>query len=295
MPYVKYTREVLAEAVAASTTMAGVLRHLGIPLNGGAHAHLRRRIAHCGIDTSHFVGSGHARGAVSPRRRPAAEILVLRTPEAKRQSPTVLRRALEEAGRPYRCAACDIGDVWNERPLTLQVDHVDGRFWDCRAENLRFLCPNCHTQTANYAGRNRPRHRVPLTRVDDLGEPVGPPASENKLEILALVGRREMTVADAARAIGCSPGHVYELRRRFAERGSLEPAPRRPRPRVAHRAEIVAFALGHPLLGPRKIAIALGRREPGPIVVPGSTVATILREAGLGTQQDRIDAAVTMA
>ncbi|WP_433375503.1 HNH endonuclease signature motif containing protein [Actinoplanes sp. CA-142083] len=149
MAYVKYTRAMLAEAVAASTTMAGVLRFLGIPITGGAHAHLRRRITHWDINTAHFLGSGHNRGAVSPRRRTAAEILVLRPHEAKRQQPAVLRRALEESGRPYRCADCGVGNMWNGRALTLQIDHIDGCFRDCRAENLRFLCPNCHTQTAN--------------------------------------------------------------------------------------------------------------------------------------------------
>jgi hypothetical protein len=104
-----------------------------------------------------------------------------------------------------------------------------------------------------------------------------------------------MTVADAARAIGCSPGHVYELRRRLAERGSIEAPPRSPRPRVAHRVEIVAFALDHPMLGARKVAAALGRRTPEPIAISASTVAAVLRDAGLGTQQDRIAAAVTMS
>ena len=62
MAYAKYTREMLSEAVAASTSMAEVLRYLGLPQNGGAHAHLRRRVDKLGIDTSHFLGSGHLRG-----------------------------------------------------------------------------------------------------------------------------------------------------------------------------------------------------------------------------------------
>jgi hypothetical protein len=66
MPYVKYTREMLSEAVAASTSMAGVLRHLGLPQNGGAHAHLRRRINRLGIGTSHFLGQAHLRGTPNP-------------------------------------------------------------------------------------------------------------------------------------------------------------------------------------------------------------------------------------
>jgi hypothetical protein len=108
MPYAKYTREVLAEAVTASTSMAGVLRLLGIRLNGGAHAHLRRRIDRLGIDTSHFLGQAHRRGIPSPRRQSAAEVLVMRSADAKREAPPRLRRALIEIGRPYECAECRV-------------------------------------------------------------------------------------------------------------------------------------------------------------------------------------------
>ncbi|WP_433375500.1 helix-turn-helix domain-containing protein [Actinoplanes sp. CA-142083] len=137
-----------------------------------------------------------------------------------------------------------------------------------------------------------------LTRVDQRGDPVAaaafaPLSDGAKTDILERVGRREMTVADAARTIGCSTGHVYELRRRLAERGTLEPEPRRPRPRAINRAEVVAVALAHPLFGSRKIAAALrGRAEP--VAVSASTISVILREAGLSTQRERIAAAETV-
>src|SRR5437764_714594 len=57
-----YPDEVLRAAVAASTSYAGVLRTLGIPLNGGSHAYLARRIRAAGFDTSHFLGHAHNRG-----------------------------------------------------------------------------------------------------------------------------------------------------------------------------------------------------------------------------------------
>ncbi len=225
MPYAKYTRELLTEAVAASTSMAGVLRHLGLGQNGGAHAHLRRRIDRLGIDTTHFLGRAHYRGTTSPRRRSAAEVLVLRPADAKRAAPPRLRRALLDLGRPYRCAACGGEGTWNGRPLTLHVDHVDGCFWDCRPQNLRFLCPNCHSQTATYAGRNA-RGRKALVRVDERGASVQPPAptAAGEAERIAVLRRTEtgeITVTDAARMLGCSRSYVYVLRRRLQERGSL--------------------------------------------------------------------------
>ena len=56
------------------------------------------------------------------------------------------------------CAACRI-DRWRGQPLVLHLDHVNGRRDDHRLENLRLLCPNCHSQTSTYAGRNKGRRR----------------------------------------------------------------------------------------------------------------------------------------
>ena len=55
----------------------------------------------------------------------------------------------------YECSGCGLGDEWNGRKISLHLDHINGVSGDHRLENLRFLCPNCHSQTKNYAGRNK--------------------------------------------------------------------------------------------------------------------------------------------
>jgi hypothetical protein len=69
--------------------------------------------------------------------------------------PRMLRRALIEAGVPYQCACCGIPGVWQDQMLILHVDHINGNYLDCRPENVHFLCPNCHSQTASWAGKNK--------------------------------------------------------------------------------------------------------------------------------------------
>lgn len=54
----------------------------------------------------------------------------------------------------YKCELCNIHSTWNNQPLSLHLDHINGINNDNRIENLRFLCPNCHSQTPSYCGKN---------------------------------------------------------------------------------------------------------------------------------------------
>ncbi|MFJ9313932.1 HNH endonuclease signature motif containing protein [Pimelobacter simplex] len=161
----KYTRELLEPLIEQSTSVAGVLRLLGLRQNGGCHAHISRTIKAYGLDTSHFRAY---RPTVIPHRASAAELLVRLPTGHARTKPHRLTRALLETGRPHVCASCGNDGTWLGRPLTLDVDHLDGDFLNNLATNLRFLCPNCHRQTPNFAGRSRGRF------VTD--RPVGPAA-----------------------------------------------------------------------------------------------------------------------
>lgn len=151
-----YSTQQLAEAVAASTSFAGVLRHLGLPQAGGTQAHLARRIRADGLDTGHFLGQAHRRGTASGRRLSSEAVLVLRPPGASRVKTQLLRRALVEGGVPHACSACGLEPTWQGRPLTLVVDHVNGDWLDNRLPNVRFLCPNCHAQTATWCRKKGP-------------------------------------------------------------------------------------------------------------------------------------------
>ncbi|SCK50871.1 HNH endonuclease [Streptomyces sp. ScaeMP-e48] len=151
----RWTKEVLQAAVASSTTMCEVLRRLGLEVVGGQHTHISRRVKALGIDTSHF--SAPVRKGEVRRRRPE-ELLVDRSQNLARRIPGErLKRAMVALGAIERCALCGTGRTWRDRPLPLEVDHIDGNWRNNQPQNLRFLCPNCHSTTDAYRGRGKGR------------------------------------------------------------------------------------------------------------------------------------------
>lgn len=67
-------------------------------------------------------------------------------------NPQVTRRLFLEFVE-YRCSNCSLSS-WNNKPITLDLDHIDGDSSNNTFENLRFLCPNCHSQTDTYKAKN---------------------------------------------------------------------------------------------------------------------------------------------
>lgn len=73
---------------------------------------------------------------------------------------TIKHRILDEDLLEYSCSGekCPLNGinspVWAGKPISLHLDHINGIRDDHRLENLRFLCPNCHSQTETYSGKN---------------------------------------------------------------------------------------------------------------------------------------------
>lgn len=155
--YMKYTKEILEDAVKKSTSVMDVLRNINCPISGGGHCHISRKLKKYNIDTSHFYSSvAHlikiAQRSAILRRRSATDILILSSIE-RRIPAHVLKRALNEIKIEYKCQKCKINS-YDSMPITLEVDHINGNWQDNRLENLRYLCPNCHSQMSTCHRKN---------------------------------------------------------------------------------------------------------------------------------------------
>ncbi|MET8088652.1 hypothetical protein [Micromonospora sp. NPDC005220] len=289
----KYTPEALAAAAAVARNITEVMRLLGVRVSGGSHAHISRQLKRFGIDTSHFSRQAHNKGRSGERRTTSAQLLVV-LPEGSRRTPGArLKWALGTLGVPEECEGCGIGPVWRGASLILHVDHISGDFLDNRPPNLRLLCPNCHSQTATYAGRrNRARDlAIPLgtatgheERSHETAGSGRRPATRGELvDLFGRVDAQEMTALDAARQLGCQPAYLYKVRRSLEQEGVLAPRPDRSWRSRAHRDVVVEQALANPDAGPKRLSEILRNLPGGPCKVSHGTISTILKEAGLNT------------
>lgn len=141
-----WTDDQLKECVKQSTSMFEVVEKLGLSKTGSVHQLVTRYVRELNLDTSHFSGSRNSSFI------PTDKILVK---DSTYRSNTRLKdRILKEKLLEYKCSRCGITE-WLGAPIVLQLDHVNGNNRDNELVNLRMLCPNCHSQTETYGGRNK--------------------------------------------------------------------------------------------------------------------------------------------
>jgi 5-methylcytosine-specific restriction endonuclease McrA len=151
-----YTEEDFVNAVKNNYSVRSCLLALGLNATGGNYTVFKKRVKALGLDTSHFTGQGHLKNRTHDwsKKKTLEEILVADSDYTNRNQ--IKKRLLTEGLMTYECSSCGIAD-WQGQPLSLHLDHINGINNDHRLENLRLLCPNCHSQTSTYAGRNKPR------------------------------------------------------------------------------------------------------------------------------------------
>ena len=146
----KYTPEQLREAVKESLTYAQVLKKLNVVPAGGNYDVLKKAIAFFDLDTSHFRKQGWAKGHKFGPKRPLSAYLSNEHPIL---SSKLRKRLIKEEVFSHQCSCCGL-TKWNDQPIPLELDQINGDNKDNSLSNLRLLCPNCHAQTPTYRGKN---------------------------------------------------------------------------------------------------------------------------------------------
>lgn len=160
-----FTKEELEQIVSESSSYKEVLSKLGYSTTSGSnHKTLKSRLEKDNISTNHF-----SYDADKITKRTEENVFC----ENSTASQAVLRRWFIKGNYiEYKCDSCGIKDLWNGKPLVLQLDHINGNNSDNRIENLHWLCPNCHSQTDTFCGKQtRKNHMTKDGITDEIKEP----------------------------------------------------------------------------------------------------------------------------
>lgn len=190
----KLSDEQFVELLKKSSTISEVLFKLGYTVKGNSwgYSQVKRRMDDLNLDYSIFKGKSAVIKTNKLNNVRKEDILK----ENCKHQRTVLRRYIIKNNLiPYRCAICGCTE-WQGKTLSLELDHINGINNDNRLENLRFLCPNCHSQTSTYGSRNQQTNSSEYDIPDDLRKIVEEKYNEvkNVKKVSSILGIRRCVV-----------------------------------------------------------------------------------------------------
>jgi len=150
------------QIVAESKSIKEVASKLGYKESGGVYSHLKMKFEEHGLNTDHFKGQGWAAGENAKTNESVKKMsLGVSTPweevfckdsKYKGGGRGLLQKLVDSGKRQEVCEKCSLQE-WMDEKLRLELDHINGDNRDNREENLRILCPNCHSQTETHSRR----------------------------------------------------------------------------------------------------------------------------------------------
>ena len=149
-------KEIMQKIFDESSTKGEILLRLGFSPNSGTmRQKLNERIDIGDIDLTIFNSNNKKLISEKNSKNTAIPLEDILIENSTYTNMTHLKKKLlDNKVMEYKCVLCGNNGYWNDKPLTLQLDHINGKHNDHRLCNLRFLCPNRHSQTDTYAGKN---------------------------------------------------------------------------------------------------------------------------------------------
>lgn len=151
MPKAKYTLEQLTLIIKNSKSIAQVLNKLNLKPAGGNYITIKKIIKKQNIDTKHFNGQSWSKGK---KLRPRKNINFYLKKDNYVQTNRLKKRLIAENIFERVCTNCKM-TKWLDKPIPLELHHIDGCCTNNELTNLTLLCPNCHALTDNYRGKNK--------------------------------------------------------------------------------------------------------------------------------------------
>lgn len=146
-----WTDEQLIAAVASSRSYRAVLIALRLVPAGGNYAQVQRRIKELALVTDHFTGMGWSIGLTKPAA-PLEHLLII---NGTAQSFVLKKRLFLHGLKTPACELCGWAERSVDGRIPVELDHINGIHSDNRLENLRVLCPNCHSLQPTHRGKNK--------------------------------------------------------------------------------------------------------------------------------------------
>lgn len=152
----KWTLEQLKNAAKTARSVRQVIKTIGLIPAGGNYFQIRKYLKQYKIDTTHFKGRGWNKGLRIPKE-PVIPLVAILTKGSTFQSYKLKRRLLAAGLKSPKCEDCGWAKRAPDGRLPLELDHINGDSNDNRLDNLRVLCPNCHSLQPTHRGKNKKR------------------------------------------------------------------------------------------------------------------------------------------
>ena len=138
------SEEEFAQLVKESRSFQDLAQRIGYKKEGGGtQTALKEAVKERGLDTSHFLGQGW--------KKDNHDYFTFTKNSVKKNGRTTLKAIINLRGR--KCECCGFTE-WLGEPINLEIHHIDGDHNNNELENIQLLCPNCHSYTDNYCGKN---------------------------------------------------------------------------------------------------------------------------------------------